>query len=117
MSVQGIGAIQRRFVSAFDYVLACVGQRGSRSRQTGDMVYRMGMAMEGCRPWITNGSIWGPTWLFLGLMSTEGHLKLALAVPGSPWAGPYDPMGALYGRRGHGRLRRPRIHIPGTGKG
>ena len=53
-----IGAIQRRFVSAFDYVLACVGQRGSRSRQTGDMVYRMGMAMEGCRPWITNGSIW-----------------------------------------------------------
>ena len=59
----------------------------------------------------------GPTWLFLGLMSAEGHLKLALAVPGSPWAGPYDPMGALYGRRGHGRLRRPRIHIPGTGKG
>ena len=59
----------------------------------------------------------GPTWLFLGLMSAEGHLKLALAVPGSPWAGPYDPMGALYGRRGHGRLRRPRIHIPGSGKG
>ena len=56
----------------------------------------------------------GPTLLFLGLMSAEGHLKLALAVPGSPWAGPYDPMGALYGRRGHGRLRRPRIHIPGT---
>ena len=59
----------------------------------------------------------GPTLLFLGLMSAEGHLKLALAVPGSPWAGPYDPMGALYGRRGHGRLRRPRIHIPGGGKG
>ena len=59
----------------------------------------------------------GPTLLFLGLMSAEGHLKLALAVPGSPWAGPYDPMGALYGRRGHGRLRRPRIHIPGKGKG
>ena len=59
----------------------------------------------------------GPTLLFLGLMSAEGHLKLALAVPGSPWAGPYDPMGALYGRRGHGRLRRPRIHIPGEGKG
>ena len=59
----------------------------------------------------------GPTLLFLGLMSAEGHLKLALAVPGSPWAGPYDPVGAPYGRRGHGRLRRPRIHIPGTGKG
>ena len=54
----------------------------------------------------------GPTWLFLGLMSAEGHLKLALAVPGSPWAGPYDPVGAPYGRRGHGRLRRPRIYIP-----
>ena len=53
-----MGAIQRRFVSAFDYVLACVGQRGSRSRRTGDMVYRMGMAMEGCRPWIGHGSIW-----------------------------------------------------------
>ena len=59
----------------------------------------------------------GPTLLFLGLMSAEGHLKLALAVPGSPWAGPYDPVGALYGRRGHGRLRRPRMHIPGKGKG
>ena len=59
----------------------------------------------------------GPTLLNFGLMSAEGHLKLALAVPGSPWAGPYDPVGAPYGRRGHGRLRRPRIHIPGVGKG
>ena len=58
LSEQGFGAIQRLFLSAFDYVLACVGQRGSRSRQTGDMVYRMGMAMEGCRPWIGHGSIW-----------------------------------------------------------
>ena len=58
MSVLGIGAIQRRFVSAFDYVLACVGQRGSRSRQTRDMVYRMGMAMVGRRPWITHGLIY-----------------------------------------------------------
>ena len=59
----------------------------------------------------------GPTLLFLGLMSAEGHLKLALAVPGSPWAGPYDPVGAPYGRRGHGRLRRPRIKISVGGKG
>ena len=59
----------------------------------------------------------GPTWLFLGLMSAEGHLKLALAVPGSPWAGPYDPVGAPYGRRGHGRLRcRPTVR-PGVVKG
>ena len=43
--LQGIGAIQRRFVSAFDYVLACVGQRGSRSRQTDAMVYRLGISM------------------------------------------------------------------------
>ena len=54
----GFGAIQRRFLGAFHYVLACVGQRGSRSRQTGAMVYRMGRPMEGCRPWIWNGSIW-----------------------------------------------------------
>ena len=45
-------------VGAFHYMLACVGQRGSRSRQTGAMVYRMGRAMEGCRPWIGHGSIW-----------------------------------------------------------
>ena len=55
LSELGFGAIQRLFLSAFDYVLAYVGQRGSRSRQTGDMVYRMGMAMEGCRPWIAHG--------------------------------------------------------------
>ena len=96
MSVQGIGAIQRRFVSAFDYMLACVGQRDSRSRQTGDMVYHMRMAMEGCRvsamdrTWLNLG----PTLLFLVLMSAEGHLKFALAVPGNPWAGPYDPVTA-----------------------
>ena len=59
----------------------------------------------------------GPTLFFLGLMSAEGHLKLALAVPGSPWAGPYDPVGAPYGRRGHGRLRcRPTVR-PGAVKG
>ena len=59
----------------------------------------------------------GPTLLFLGLMSAEGHLKLALAVPGSPWAGLYDPVGAPYGRRGHGRLRcRPTV-TTGGGKG
>ena len=51
-------------------------------------------------PWKAVGHVdraWlnlGPTLLFLGLMSAEGHLKLALAVPGSPWAGPYDPVTA-----------------------
>ena len=40
-----------------------------------------------------------------------------LAVPGSPWAGPYDPVGAPYGRRGHGRLRRPTHAYPRHGKG
>ena len=62
----------------------------------------------------------GPTLLFLGLMSAEGHLKLALAVPGSPWAGPYDPntpwapSTAAAGMDGSdGR----RMHIPGREKG
>ena len=54
----GFGAIQRRFLGAFHYMLACVGQRGSRSRQTGAMVYRMGRPMAGRRPWIAHGSIW-----------------------------------------------------------
>ena len=58
LSGLGFGAIQRLFVSAFDYMLACVGQRDSRSRQTGDMVYRMGMAMAGCRPWIAHVPKW-----------------------------------------------------------
>ena len=56
----------------------------------------------------------GPTLMFLGLMSAEGHLNLALAVPGSPWAGPYDPVGAPYSRRGHGRLRRPFMQFSGV---
>ena len=47
----------------------------------------------------------------------EEMLCYFLAVPGSPWAGPYDPVGAPYGRRGHGRLRRPCIQISGRGEG
>ena len=59
----------------------------------------------------------GPTLLFLGLMSAEGHLKLALAVPGNHSVGPCDPVTAPYGRRGHGRLRcRPTVR-PAAGKG
>ena len=57
------------------------------------------------------------TLLILGLESAEGHLKLALTVPGSYLVGPYGPGGAPYGRRGHGRLRRPRIKISGRGEG
>ena len=58
LSGLGFGAIQRLFVSAFDYMLACVGQRDSRSRQTGDMVYRLDMAIASRRPWIAHGPKW-----------------------------------------------------------
>ena len=58
----------------------------------------------------------GPTLMFLGLMSAEGPHFLALAVPGNHSVGPYDPVGAPYGRRGHGRLRRPTHAYPRRGK-
>ena len=59
----------------------------------------------------------GPTLMFLELMAAEGPHFLALAVPGNHSVGPYDPVGAPYGRRVHGRLRRPCIQISGGGKG
>ena len=49
-------------------------------------------------------------WLYLGVFMT-------LAVPGSHRAGPYDPGGAPYGRREHGRFRRSAGRIPRCGKG
>ena len=49
----------------------------------------------------------GPTLMILGLVSAEGPHFFTLAVPGNHWVGPYDPVGAPCGRRGHGRLRRP----------
>ena len=58
----------------------------------------------------------GPTLMFLGLMSAEGPHFLALAVPGNHSVGPYDPVGAPYGRRGHGRVRRPTHAYPRQGK-
>ena len=59
----------------------------------------------------------GPKLMILGLMSAGGPHFLALAVPGNQSVGPYDPVGAPYGRRGHGRLRRPCIQISVDGKG
>ena len=58
----------------------------------------------------------GPTLMILGLMSAGGPHFFALAVPGNHSVGPYDPVGAPYGRRGHGRLRRPTHAYPRDGK-
>ena len=59
-------------------MLVCVGQqRSSRTRQTHAMICQMGMAF--CRPsamdraWLNLDN----TLMTLGLMSAEGHLKLA----------------------------------------
>ena len=92
LSEQGFGAIQRLFLSAFDYVLACVGQRGSRSRQTGDMVYRMGMAMAGRRPWIAHGSIWDRRDGKTGTSSLCTTYLLS-GGPGEPLGGSVRPRG------------------------
>ena len=59
----------------------------------------------------------GPTLMILGLMSAEGPHFFTLAVPGNHSVGPYDPVGAPYGPRGHGRLRRPTHAYPRGGKG
>ena len=59
----------------------------------------------------------GTKLMFWGLMSAEGPHFLALVVPGNHSVGPYDPVGAPYGPRGHGRLRcRPTVR-PAAGKG
>ena len=58
----------------------------------------------------------GPTLMILGLMSAEGPHFFTLAVPGNHSVGPYDPVTAPYGRRGHGRLRRPTHAYPRQGK-
>ena len=59
----------------------------------------------------------GPTLMILGLMSAGGPHFLALAVPGNHSVGPYDPVGAPYGRRGHGLLRQPRLKVSVDEKG
>ena len=59
----------------------------------------------------------GPTLMFLGVMAAEGPHFFAPAVLGNYSVGPYDPVGAPYGRRGHERLRRPCIQISGGREG
>ena len=82
-------------------------------------------------PWFT-GWMWPSaavgamdgTWLTLGptlvkvlvLPAQDPHF-FTLAVPGSHRAGPYDPGGAPYGRRGHGRFRRTDGRSARRGKG
>ena len=46
LSHLGVGAIERAFLSVFGHKKGHVCQRGSRSRQTGVMVLRLGISME-----------------------------------------------------------------------
>ena len=59
----------------------------------------------------------GPTLLKLLVLPAEDPHFFTLAVPGSHRAGPYDPGGAPYGRRGHGRFRRTDGRTDREGKG
>ena len=61
--------------------------------------------------------ILGPTWLKLLVLPAEDPHFFTLAVPGSHRAGPYDPRGAPYGRREHGRFRRSAGRSAQGGKG
>ena len=46
LSRQCLGTVQRYFLRGFDHMEGRCCKRGSHSRQTGAMVYRMGISME-----------------------------------------------------------------------
>ena len=73
--------------------------------------HRLPSAMDGA--WLNLG----PTLLKLLVLPAEDPHFFTLAVPGSHRAGPYDPGGAPYGRRGHGRFRRRDGRTAREGKG
>ena len=73
--------------------------------------HRLPSAMDGA--WLNLG----PTLVKVLVLPGEDPPFFTLAVPGSHRAGPYDPGGAPYGRREHGRFRRTDGQIPGGGKG
>ena len=73
--------------------------------------HRLPSAMDGA--WLNLG----PTLLKLLVLPAEDPPFFTLAVPGSHRAGPYDPGGAPYGRRGHGRFRRTDGRTARQGKG
>ena len=59
----------------------------------------------------------GPTLVKLLVLPAEDPHFFTLAVLGSPRAGLYDPVGAPYGRREHGRFRRSAGRSAREGKG
>ena len=73
--------------------------------------HRLPSAMDGA--WLNLG----PKLVNLGVLAAEDPHFFTLAVPGSHWAGLYDPGGAPYGRRGHGRFRRSAGRSARQGKG
>ena len=73
--------------------------------------HRLPSAMDGA--WLNLG----PTLVKVLVLPGEDPHYFTLAVPGSHRAGPYDPGGAPYGRRGHGRFRRTDGRYPRGGKG
>ena len=73
--------------------------------------HRLPSAMDGA--WLNLG----PTLAKVLVLPAEDPHYFTLAVPGSHRAGPYDPGGAPYGRREHGRFRRSAGRIPRCGKG
>ena len=73
--------------------------------------HRLPSAMDGA--WLNLG----PTLLKVLVLPAEDPHFFTLAVPGSHRAGPYDPGGAPYGPREHGRFRRTDGQIPRGGKG
>ena len=73
--------------------------------------HRLPSAMDGA--WLNLG----PTLVKVLVLPGEDPHYFTLAVPGSHRAGPYDPGGAPYGRREHGRFRRSAGRSARGGKG
>ena len=98
----------------------CVGMRGpARQPQPTNWCHGLPDGKAHGRPSAMDRA-WldlGPKLMILGLMSAGGPHFFALVVPGNHSVGPYDPVGAPYGRRGHGRLRWPCIQISVDWKG
>ena len=124
-SIEMLGSIRRTGLRSHPTALRgclslCVGMRGpARQPQPTNWCHGLPDGKAHGRPSAMDRA-WldlGPTLMILGLMSAGGPHFFALAVPGNHSVGPYDPVGAPYGRRGHGRLRWPCIQISVVGKG
>ena len=117
LSHLGVGAIQWAFLSVFGHMKGLVCQRGSRSRQTGVMVLRLGISMEPIGRHGRMARKMKAKMAISGVGSAEGHLPYTPTVPGSHRAGPCGPRGAPYGRTECGRSRRTQNESPVGRKG